>query len=360
MSDATIIVVDDEAANRELLAEALGAEGHTVIPVEGAAAALEALAGISPDLLLVDVMMPGMDGIELCRRLKGQAPTRLIPLVLVTGLNGSEDRLRGIEAGADDFLSKPVRLSELRALVRSLLRLKRYTDQLEHAEAVLYSLALGVEAKDSALEGHCARLAHYAATIGEALGLDPGSLEALRRGGVLHDVGKIGIPDAILFKPGPLTPGEWTVMREHPVIGERICQPLKFMQAVLPIIRHHHERWDGSGYPDGLAGPAIPLTARILQVADVFDALTTVRPYHQPLTPAGAIEIIRAEAAKGFWDKGLVETFARLWDTGALRPDHVPALADRSGQRAAISPPASARGWGLPAGLGVGSGAGDK
>lgn len=331
MSGATIMVVDDEAPNREVLAEALSAEGHTVIALEGARAALETLDHARPDLLLVDVMMPGMDGIELCRRLKAQAPTRLIPLVLVTALAGSEHRVRGIEAGADDFLPKPVRVAELRARVRSLLRWKRHTDQLEDAEAVLFSLALGVEAKDSALEGHCARLAHYAATLGEALGLEEDRLEALRRGGVLHDVGKIGIPDVILFKPGPLAPHEWRVMREHPIIGERICQPLKSMQAVLPIIRHHHERWNGSGYPDGLAGPAIPLEARILQVVDVFDALTTRRPYRQPLSPREAIALLRREAATGAGDRELVETFVRVWTTGA--PAHAPGLPAPPGSR---------------------------
>ena len=321
MSQATIMVVDDEALHRSLLTDVLKEEAYEVIAVESAAAALQAVAGISPDLFLVDVVMPGMDGFELCRRLKAQENIRLVPVVLVTGLHAPEDRIRGIEAGADDFLSKPVHVAELLARVRSLVRLKRYMDQLDHAEAVLFSLARSVEAKDARLEGHCERLAHYAVAMGEALGLDAEGLEALRRGAVLHDVGKIGIPDALLFKPGPLTPEEWQVMREHPVIGERICQPLKSMRDVLPIIRHHHERWNGSGYPDGLAGPAIPLTARVLQVADVFDALTTERPYRQPLTPADALNLLRQEVAGGFWDPTVVELFARLWESGALHGD---------------------------------------
>jgi len=334
MGDATILVVDDEARNRDLLADVLRGDGYTVLAAESAPAALEILGRTAPDLLLVDVMMPGMDGIELCRRLKGQEATRLIPLVLVTALSAPEDRVRGIEAGADDYVSRPVRLPELRARVRSLLRLKRYTDQLDHAESALYSLALGVEAKDPALEGHCARLASYAVAVGEVMGLDQAALEALRRGGVLHDVGKIAIPDAILFKPGPLTPDEWTVMREHPVIGERICQPLKSLQAVLPIIRYHHERWNGSGYPDGLAGPAIPLTARILQVADVFDALTMVRPYRQPLTPEKALDVLRAEAGRGLLEAKLVDLFARLWASGALLTERLPTLCAATPDRA--------------------------
>ncbi len=321
MSHATILVVDDEALQRALLTDVLESEGYAVTAVESARAALEVLASTRPDLLLVDVMMPGMDGIELCRRLKGGEGTRLIPLVLVTALRASQDRVRGIEAGADDFLSKPVEVAELTARVRSLVRLKRYTDQLDHAEATLHTLARGVEAKDPALEGHCERLAHYAAALGEALGLDAEALEVLRRGALLHDIGKIGIPDALLFKPGPLTPEEWEVMREHPVIGERICQPLKSLRALLPIIRHHHERWDGSGYPDGLAGPAIPLTARVLQVADAFDALTTARPYRQSLAPAAALSVLREEASRGLWDANVVGQLLRLWETGALHAD---------------------------------------
>jgi putative two-component system response regulator len=299
--------------------DALEAEGHSVIAVESAEAALDVLENIRPDLMLVDVVMPGMDGFELCRRLKRREATRLLPVVLVTGLKAAEDRIRGIEAGADDFLTKPVQLPELLARARALVLLKRYTDQLEHAEAVLYSLARGVEAKDPGLEGHCERLAQYAVTLGETLGLDAEALEALRRGALLHDVGKIGIPDAILMKPGPLSADEWKVMRQHPVIGERICLPLKSMAAVLPIIRHHHERWDGSGYPDGLAGEAIPLLARVLQVADVFDALTTVRPYQGALTPADALAVLREEAARGQHDAGLVEVFQELCDSGKLQ-----------------------------------------
>jgi putative two-component system response regulator len=320
MMRATILVVDDEALHRAFMKDTLEAEGHTAIAVESAEAALEVLGTLRPDLLLVDVVMPGMDGFELCRLVKNRQATRLLPVVLVTGLRAAEDRVRGIEAGADDFLSKPVQIPELLARARSLVLLKRYTDQLEHAEAVLYSLARGVEAKDPSLEGHCERLAHYAVAMGEALGLESEGLEALRRGALLHDVGKIGIPDAILMKPGPLTEDEWVVMRQHTVIGERICMPLKSMAMVLPIIRHHHERWDGSGYPDGLAGEAIPLLARILQVADVFDALVMSRPYHEALKPAEALDLLHRQAAEGQHDVRLVELFRGLWESGAFRP----------------------------------------
>ena len=322
MTRASILVVDNAVLHRTFMQHTLEAEGHSVIAVESAEAALEVLATRRPDLLLVDAVMAGMDGFELCRLLKQREATRLLPLVLVTGLQAAEDRIRGIEAGADDFLSKPVQLPELLARVRSLLLRKRYTDQLEqeHAAAVLYSLARSVEAKDPALEGHCERLAHSAVAMGQAMGLDAEALEALRRGALLHDIGKVGIPDAILMKPGPLNADEWKVIRQHPVIGERICLPLRSMGPVLPIIRHHHERWDGSGYPDGLAGEAIPLLARVLQVADVFDALTMVRPYQPALSAAEASGVLRAQAANGLHDPKLVELFQRLWKSGAL-PD---------------------------------------
>jgi len=177
----------------------------------------------------------------LCRELKEDSATRLIPVIMITGLAEKEARIEGIEAGADDFLNKPVDSQELFARVKSLLKLKQFTDELENAETVLFSLALGVEARDPYTEGHCSRLSNYAAHLGEAMGLQGDDVVALRRGGVLHDIGKIAVPDAILRKPGPLDPNEIKVLRRHPVTGEQICQPLRTLQRVLPIIRHHHE-----------------------------------------------------------------------------------------------------------------------
>jgi putative two-component system response regulator len=227
-------------------------------------------------------------------------------------LQATEERIRGIEAGADDFLAKPFNRQELLTRVRSLLKLKRHTDELENAETVLFSLALSVEAKDPYTTGHCDRLARYSVVLGRKLGVSEEYLKALHRGGILHDVGKIGIPDSILLKPGQLTREERTVMQAHPVIGERICAPLKSLRLVLPIIRHHHERWDGSGYPDGLAGGAIPLTARILQVVDLFDAFTTQRPYKPAFTLEQSFALMREETVRGWWDTRLVETFIDL------------------------------------------------
>jgi putative two-component system response regulator len=218
----------------------------------------------------------------------------------------------GINAGADDFLSKPIDLNELLARTRSLLRLKQYTDELENAEAVLFSLAHSIEARDPYTHGHCERLAEMSARMGERLGVTEEQIKALRRAGVVHDIGKVAVADSILLKPGPLTADEAKIMQKHPVVGERICAPLKTFRLVLPIIRHHHEKHDGTGYPDGLQGEEIPLTARILQLSDVYDALTTDRPYKVAFTPEGALDLMEEEAERGWWDRELFEAFREM------------------------------------------------
>src|SRR5277367_1616970 len=276
-----ILIVDDESAARMALATLLRREGFEVRDVGDGAAALTECASFRPDLILLDIVMPGVDGFEVCWRIKATPETRLTPVVLITGLSETGDRIQGINAGADDFLSKPIDFNELLARTRSLLRLKQYTDELENAEAVLLSLAFGIEARDPYTRGHCERLSRMSTRLGERLGVPEEDITALRRAGVVHDIGKVVVPDAILLKPGPLSDEETAVMRRHPVVGEHICAPLRTFRPVLPIIRHHHERYDGSGYPDGLRGESIPLTARILQLADVYDALTTDRPYRK-------------------------------------------------------------------------------
>lgn len=274
--------------------------------------ALEHLSSGGVDLALLDVVMPRLTGFEVCRRVKADPATRLVPVVLVTGLSQSQDRVRGIECGADDFLSKPVVKEELLARVRSLLRLKHFTDELENAETVLFSLALSIEAKDPYTGGHCDRLSKYSVALGERVGLREELCVALRRAGVVHDIGKLAVPEHILLKPGPLTPEEWIVMKQHPILGERICSPLKSFRHVLPIIRHHHEKLDGTGYPDGLRGEKIPLTARILTTVDTYDALTTDRPYRQALSNEEALATLRAEVARGWWDRSLVDELEGL------------------------------------------------
>ena len=303
-----VLVVDDERPNRELLARLLGQHGYAVTSVGDGTAALAAVAVAPPDVILLDVQMPGMDGFEVCRRIKRGA-TRLTPVVLVTGLFEREHKIRGIEAGADDFLSKPYDVEELTARVSSLLRVKRYTDELESAESVIVILALTIEARDPYTEGHCQRLAGYAAALGSSLHLDDEQLAALRRGGQLHDVGKIGIADAILLTPAKLNAAEFAAMQDHTIIGERLCGELRSLAAVRPIVRHHHERRDGSGYPDGLRGDDIPLLAQIVGVADVFDAMTTTRPYRPAMPVREARDVLLSEAARGLHRQDLVDQF---------------------------------------------------
>lgn len=273
---------------------------------------IEGLATVErdrPEIVLCDVMMPGKDGYELCRAIKANPATRLTPVVLVTSLEGREERLKGINAGADDFLTKPVDPIELCARVRSLVRLKRYTDELDSAEAVIMSLARTVEARDPCTEGHCQRLSRLGVALGKRLRLGAEDLSALARGGVLHDLGKIGISDAVLLKPATLTDAEFEQMKQHAVIGDHLCSELRVLQAVRPIVRHHHERLDGSGYPDGLSGSAVPLLAQVIAIVDIYDALTSARPYRESIDSQRAIETLRMEAARGWRDADLVEEF---------------------------------------------------
>jgi putative two-component system response regulator len=312
----TILVADDQAANRELLDELLTTQGFKIVTVPDGAAAVEELTRTQVDLVLLDVMMPHLNGFEVCRKIKSNPETYLIPIVLVTALSDKKDRIEGIEAGADDFLTRPVDRAELLARVGSLLKLKYRTDELERAESVLFALAESIEGKDPYTHGHCERLSDYSAHLGEHLGLAEDQIVALRRAGIVHDVGKVAVPDAILLKPGKLTELEWEVMREHPVVGERICGPLKSFRLVLPVIRHHHEKLDGSGYPDGLRGDAIPITARILQIVDVYDALTTERPYKRAFSITDALQTMKQEVAKGWWDPQIFGEFAGLVTSG--------------------------------------------
>jgi putative two-component system response regulator len=292
----------------------LVSRGYPTVAVQNAAAAEAEIRREAPDLILLDVVMPGKSGYELCRELKADSKTRLIPIVMITGLSDREDRLQGIEAGADDFLTKPIYSEELFARVNSLLKLKEFTDELETADSVLCTLGLSVEARDPYTEGHCERLARDAADLGRFLGVDEESIVALRRGGYLHDLGKIKVPDEILKKGSDLTPAEWEIMKQHPVTGEAICRPLRSLRLVLPIIRHHHEHSDGSGYPDGLRDGDIPLLPRILQVVDIYDALRTARPYKPALGHEQTALTMRAEAQSGLWDQELVAEFFRMLD----------------------------------------------
>ena len=306
-SQGTILVADDNEGIREPLVEMLRAHGYRVIAVEDGEQAFMEICSQPVDLALLDVMMPGRTGFSVCRAVKSRPETCLVPIVLVTGLSNAEDRMHGIEAGADDFLNKPVKKEELLARVRSLVRLKRITDELENAETVLCTLARSIEAKDPYTEGHCDRLSRYTVSLAEQIGLSQEERVALRRGGIVHDIGKVAVPEFVLLKPGPLDATERKIMQEHTIIGERICAPLKSFRNVLPIIRSHHEKQDGTGYPDRLKGDEIPLAARILQTVDIYDSLTTDRPYRVALSQEKALEIMWEETRRGWWDAGLVE-----------------------------------------------------
>ena len=301
-----VLVVDDGEINRALVEAFLSDLDCRLRSAEDGPSALAAIDRETPDLVLLDVQMPGMDGYEVCRRIKAGPRGRLLPVVMLTALDNSNDRVLALEAGADDFMSKPVDRVELVARVRSALRLKAVYDTLDSAEQVIFSLAAAVEAKDKYTEKHTHRVAEAARRVGMKLGLPDRALDALYRGGIIHDIGKIGVPDAILLKPGPLAGDEIRIMRAHTTIGESIVRPLRSGANLLPIIRNHHERFDGNGYPDGLAGRAIPRLARIVAVCDSYDALVTDRPYRKARSVDEAIATL-ADGAGKQWDPEVVE-----------------------------------------------------
>jgi len=304
-----ILVVDDLAENREILVDLLGTEGYILDTAQDGEEAVQKALAAPPDLILMDVSMPRLTGFEACRRLKADERTHLVPIVLVTGLLAREDRIQGIAAGCDDFLTKPVDSEQLMARTRNLLRTKSLVDELEQAENVLVSLANALDAKDNYTRGHSERVAKYAEALGVAVGL--GRLESrnLRRAGLLHDIGKIGTNLEYLHKPGPLTTAEYEEVKKHPVIGYEICRPLRTMAPLLPLIRGHHERLDGRGYPDNLRGEQVPVSLRCLTVADVYDAITSDRSYRKALPRERALQIMRDEASTGMWDARLVDLF---------------------------------------------------
>jgi putative two-component system response regulator len=307
-----VLAVDDDPLQRMMIAEILVPPRYAVTLADTGAAALALLGEQDFDVVLLDRNMPDIGGDDTCRRIRGELGLTLLPVLMVTGSSGASDLAGSLQAGANDFIHKPYLPVELQARVDSAAQRKRTTDQLDSAESLLFALARMVEAKDENTGDHCSRLSHNSVLLGQALGLPASDLMALRRGGVLHDVGKLGIPDAILMKPAALDHDEWAVMRQHTVIGANLVEGLKSMRLTAPIVRHHHERWDGSGYPDGLAGDAIPLLARVFQVVDIYDALLYARPYKAPLQQEQALGILAAEAARGWRDPHIVAAFIDL------------------------------------------------
>ena len=311
---STVLILDSVEVNRRLLRGMLKNSGYRIIEAKRPMEAIDLLALEKVDLVVVDLMMPEMSGPDFCRKLKSDRQTRLIPILMLTSIQGAESEIAGISSGADEFLVKPLQPQVVRTRVRAMLRNKALIDSLEEAETILFALAQSVEQRDANTGEHCKRLAHYSMLLGRALGLPESDIRSLHRGGYLHDIGKVGVPDAILFKPGSLTEDEWMVMRTHTLIGEDICRARKSLSGVLPIIRNHHEKWDGTGYPDGLKGEDIPLLARILQVADIYDALSSQRPYKRAFSHDEAIQVMVEEARRGWRDPRLVPLFATLFE----------------------------------------------
>lgn len=320
-----VVVVDDHADTVDLVGETLGAAGYRVATATSGAAALRLIRREPPDLVLLDVAMPGLDGYAISAELRRDPALRRVPIVLLTALHGISDRLRGLHVGADEFISKPVERVELLIRVHALLRMKRQHDEVDRSHQVLVSLALAMEARDPYTRTHSLNVAAIARRLAAWLGLGDEAEEQIEQAGLLHDIGKVVVPDAILLKAGPLTSDEFAIMRTHPVLGYDICCPLATLRHALGAIRHHHEWWDGRGYPDGLAGEAIPLAARIMAIADAYDAMTSDRPYRVGFTPVAARAVLGAGAGSQ-WDPTLVDAFLTMLDASA--PSEPPPLAE--------------------------------
>ncbi len=318
MEKHKILVVDDHPDNVRLIQTYFRDEPWIINSASNGQEALEFVADDPPDLILLDLMMPRMDGFEVSKRLKSDPATRLIPIVIMTAFANSENKIKGIKLGVDDFITKPINFLELRTRIRSLLRIKGYTDELEQAEKVIFSLALAVEAKDQYTMGHCKRLAEIGAELGKNLGMSDDEVTTIRRGAYLHDIGKIAIDEQILLKPGPLDETEFRRVKQHPVVGERICKPLRTLQPALPIIRHHHERFNGSGYPDALKAEKIPVGAQIVGLVDCYDALTSDRPYRRAVKQEKALTLMEKDVHTGLWDRELFNDFSRIIQNNSI------------------------------------------
>lgn len=316
-----VMVVDDEPRNVKLLDALIRPLNYEVVKATNGEEALSLVKKADPDLILLDIMMPGMDGYEVCRRLKGNEATRLIPVILVTALDDLEAKVKGIEVGADDFLTKPPNKAELTARINSLLKIRALNRNLTSIENVLISLANAVEAKDAYTQGHTRRVSDMAVSVGKRMGVSGTEMDALRLGGILHDIGKIGVPREILNKPGRLNQQEWELIKAHPATGYKICLPLKkTLGSALEVIRHHHEKIDGSGYPDCIRGEEISLSARIMAIVDIYDALVTDRSYRKGMSNEKAFSILRQEASEGKLDPSVVECLIAMVEGKHVQP----------------------------------------
>jgi len=325
---AKILVVDDDPSVRTALVRMLARDGYELVTAVNGIEALQRVAIDQPDLILLDIYMsPGPDGYEVCRRLKADDRTALIPITFLTAHSDGEQRHKATSAGADDYLTKPVNQDLLRARVRTQLRVKRLTDQLERTESVIFMLARAVEAKDHYTGMHLQRLADYSSQLAMAAGLETDDITAIRYGGILHDIGKIRINEEVLTRPGPLTPEEFAQFKLHPEYGAEMIAHMRFARKVVPIVLGHHEQWDGSGYPHGRRAHHIPIGARIVAIVDSFDAMTTDRPYRRALSQEEALRRLRAGSGRQ-WDPELVALFCTLVEHDQLKLSMPPLYPD--------------------------------
>jgi putative two-component system response regulator len=301
-----IFVVDDEEPTRRLLRRILEASGYAIEEFEAAEPALDRIGQDPPDLVLLDLNLPDRNGHEVLEEIRSDPVTRLLPVVMLTGHATPDQRIRAAREGVSDFVVKPFSPDELLPRVRSLVSLKRFADEHEHASHVILTLAKTIDARDPHTAGHSGRVAASADRLGELMGMEDGPRDDMRRGALFHDLGKIVIPDAILHKPGALTPDERRVVEEHPAVGHELLTPMRTMRRSLAVVRHHHEKLDGSGYPDGLTASQIPLAVRVVTVADIFDALISDRPHRSALRLETAFEILEEGVEKGWWDGEVV------------------------------------------------------
>ncbi|MGI9610456.1 MAG: response regulator [Acidimicrobiia bacterium] len=308
-----VLVADENGTVRKILRHMFQNMGWEVMEAENGDEVLKlARQRPTPHAILLDLKLPGKDGFEVCRILKSDEQTQLIPLITMTALDSQEEKMKALEAGAEDFLTKPVNRAELTARLRSLLRIHRFNQELIGAESVAMALARAVASKDGYAQSHVEHVANVATALGEELEMEAAELKILKYGAILHNVGKIAIPDAVLEKTGSLTPREKALFQQHPRVGCDICAPLKPLKPVLPIIRHHKEHWDGTGYPDGLRGDEIPLAAQIVGIVDVYSALTSDRPFRRAISQEEAVERLRQRVEQGWHNPQLVERFIRM------------------------------------------------
>jgi putative two-component system response regulator len=320
-----VLIVDDEYIGRETLQSILEGEGYELEMAENGFQAIEKAKQLLPDVILLDVMMPGMTGFEVCQRIRSDPQIAEIPIIILTALDDRESLLNALKAGADDFISKPFDRYELRARLLGITRLNRYQKLLQERaklreanaqllnayEATIEGLSHALDLRDRETEGHSRRVTEVTIRLAQALHISEDEITHIRRGALLHDIGKIGIPDSILHKPDTLTDEEWVTMRQHPQFAHGMLSPIEYLRPALVIPYNHHEKWDGTGYPRGLKGEEIPLSARLFAIADVWDALTSNRPYRTAWTKEQALAYIREQSGKHF-DPNVVDLFFKV------------------------------------------------